>query len=238
MSAYSALSAAELLAAFNALTGQSVARFSSRAAGEARMAAAEAVAAENAAAAATVAEAVAQAHADFAQEGASSVLADEADDAAADEADLDHAAACEARKAAARVSGDWSRTCPGCGGCEDITYAGLEGTGAADRHFCHQCSTEWFPNTGRIYTAPVASASRSAAIAASWARPEVAAARAARSSVTVQRASGGPVEAFASVPAAFKKLGLPGGQMVAFRIKLKAAGTLSFGSFIFVNFPA
>ena len=135
---------------------------------------------------------------------------------------------------------DFRHTCPGCGAHQDITPAGLEGTAAESRNFCHSCSTEWFPETGKLYKAPAASPGRSAAIAKSWTNPEVAAARANRATVTVT----GPLTSFflpdggapySSVAAAFRALHLPMGAHIKFRGQLKAAGTLEFQGFTFVN---
>lgn len=52
----------------------------------------------------------------------------------------------------------------------------------------------------------------SAAVAASWTVPEVAAARSKRYAATVQRTPGGAVEMFPSVPAALRALGVLIGQ--------------------------
>lgn len=126
--------------------------------------------------------------------------------------------------------------CPGCGADEfssHITAAALEGQPGADRLFCHHCSTEFFSN-GRVYKAPAASATRRGAIAASWQRPAVAAARGARHAVRVTRVrveGGAPTrvtEQFKSVREAFAKLGLPMGRHIKFRGQLKAAGKLRF----------
>jgi hypothetical protein len=52
----------------------------------------------------------------------------------------------------------------------------------------------------------------SAAVAASWTVPEVAAARSKRYAATVQKTPGGPLEMFPSVPAALRALGVFVGQ--------------------------
>ena len=186
-----ALSTGELVDLYNSLTGKSIKRFSSRAAGLRQVASA-----------------------------LSNSLAFPEEEEAAPEA-------AEAAEAA----------CTACGATHDITPAGLEGTAAEGRNFCHSCSAEWFPDTGKLYRAPKASPGRAAAIARSWTVPAVAAARAARSRVLVRSASG-PDVAFSSVPAAFKGLGLPMGRMIAFRLRLKALGTLPFAAFTFTNLPA
>lgn len=208
---------AELVALYNALTGKSIKKFSTRAAGERQVAAAQAAA---------DAERDAAAPASMEDEAA-----DAADDVRAAEWEVEAAAA----KAAAAASADWSHTCPGCGATQDITPAGLEGTTAEARQFCHSCATEWFPDTGKVYTAPKASPARAASIAASWTRPDVAAARAARSSVTVTSPTHPVALAYSSLGAAFRALSLPMGQHIKFRGQLKAAGTLAFKDFVFVN---
>jgi hypothetical protein len=92
--------------------------------------------------------------------------------------------------------------------------------------FCHHCSTEYHAN-GKIFKRPASSASRSEAIAATWKRPEVAAARAKRVSVVVEG-----VGEFKSVPEAFRLLRLPMGQMIPFRLAIKADGaaTITMGN--------
>ena len=112
--------------------------------------------------------------------------------------------------------------CPSCGATHDQTYAGEEGTAAGERMFCHHCSTEYHTD-GRIFKRPASSLSRSAAIAASWANPEVAAARATRVEVVVEG-----MGAFKSVPAAFRALNLPMGRMIPFRLVIKAQGEATF----------
>lgn len=66
---------------------------------------------------------------------------------------------------------------------------------------------------------------RAAAIARSWADPEIAAKRKARHAVTVVNEKG-HTTMYRSVPDAFRSLGLPMGTMIKFRMKLKAAGAL------------
>lgn len=110
--------------------------------------------------------------------------------------------------------------CPHCHVTDDQTNAGIEGTPGAERMFCHHCGTEYHMD-GRIYKKPASSASRSAAIADSWKKPEVAAKRAERHGVRV----GG--QEFDSVRQAFVKLGLPINEHIKFRMELKAAGTLT-----------
>ena len=201
---FAAFSTAELVTMYNELTGKSIKKFSSRAAGLRQVASAYDVS---------------QVEAEAAKAAVAAQFAAEAAD----------------RKAAAAESKDFSHTCPACGRTQDITPAGLEGTAAESRNFCHGCSTEWFPETGKLYTAPKASPARAASIAASWAKPEVAAARASRSSVTV---SGGGLDStleYPSLRAAFAALNLPLGQHIKFRGQLKAAGVLTFIDFTFTN---
>lgn len=114
-------------------------------------------------------------------------------------------------------------SCPHCGGNANITNAGPEGTVAGDeRGFCHECGTEFWLATGKIYNAPAASASRSASIAASWADPEVRTERSVRTRVLVDGVE------YRSVAQAFAKLGLSMGAHIRFRMDLKAAGKLTY----------
>lgn len=124
--------------------------------------------------------------------------------------------------------------CPGCGADCDITPAGLEGTAAAERNFCHSCSTQWNPETGKVYTAPKANhEGRSKAIAASWADAEVARKRAERHSVVVTGGTLKGSQEFGSVSKAFIALGLPMSKHIKFRGQLKAAGKLAFEAYNF-----
>ena len=79
--------------------------------------------------------------------------------------------------------------------------------------------------------APVAErrhANRSAAIAATWANPEVAAKRQERTAVRVMKKDGKSEEWFKSTAAAFRALRLPLQGHIKFRMALKAAGQLEF----------
>ncbi len=69
--------------------------------------------------------------------------------------------------------------------------------------------------------------SNSAGIAASWLDPDVRAARLYRQGVIVSK-DGKPVGEYVSTHAAFAALGLPISKVIRFRMKLKAAGGLSF----------
>jgi hypothetical protein len=123
--------------------------------------------------------------------------------------------------------------CPFCDTLDnyghDITYAGAEGTKAGENYFHHHCGKTFCPD-GTAPQAPApASADRSAAIAATWADPAVAAARAQRSKVFVE----GRGE-YRSVKAAFIALGLPVSKHIPFRMKLKANGQALFDRHSFV----
>ena len=67
-------------------------------------------------------------------------------------------------------------------------------------------------------------ASRAAAIAASWAKPEVAAARASRHHVIAMGVE------YRSTQAAFRALKLPMSKMIPVRMELKAKGAVTFNS--------
>lgn len=117
--------------------------------------------------------------------------------------------------------------CPSCGETMDQTPAGLEGTAAAERNFCHHCSTEYHQD-GRIYKAPAKSATLSESISKSWADPEVAAKRVLRHCVAVEG-----VGHFRSVLKAFQSLHLPVSKHIKFRMELKAKGKAKFGDYTF-----
>lgn len=111
----------------------------------------------------------------------------------------------------------------------DITYAGAEGTKAGENYFHHHCGKTFRPDGSVPKASAPASADRSAAISATWADPEVAAARAARHKVFVE----GRGE-YRSVKAAFIALGLPVSKHIPFRMKLKASGQALFDRHSFV----
>ena len=123
------------------------------------------------------------------------------------------------------------RACPNCGQSEDQTLAGEDGTAAAERLFCHCCSTEYYDD-GRIYKAPAKSTSRAAGVAKSWENNAVAAARKVRVSVTVVRPDG-VVDYFKSVPMAFKFYGLQWSNMFGVRKTVKSAGEAEFNGYVF-----
>jgi hypothetical protein len=110
----------------------------------------------------------------------------------------------------------------------DITYAGPEGGKNAANYLHHHCGKEYRPDGSVPKAAAAPSADRSAAIAATWADPEVAAARAQRSKVVVE----GRGE-FRSVKAAFIALGLPVSKHIPFRMQLKAKGAALFDRYTF-----
>jgi hypothetical protein len=111
----------------------------------------------------------------------------------------------------------------------DITYAGPEGGKNAANYMHHHCDAVWRPNGSLVKEDAAPSADRSAAIAATWADPAVAAARAQRSKVFVE----GRGE-YRSVKAAFIALGLPVSKHIPFRMKLKASGQALFDRHSFV----
>ena len=131
-----------------------------------------------------------------------------------------------------------SMGCPKCRNgreCGDITANGFEGTRGGDEQLlCHACGTAWEAETGKIVRsmhAPVNAASqanRSAAIAATWANPEVAAKHQERTAVRVMKKGGESEEWFKSTAAAFRALRLPLQGHIKFRMALKAAGQLEF----------
>jgi hypothetical protein len=100
--------------------------------------------------------------------------------------------------------------------------------------FHHACGHEWDMNTGkpRRRAADKGAATRAAAIAASWQNPEVAAARATRHGVKVTGPNGGQAT-YKSVREAFVELGLPLGRHIKFRGALKAAGKQEIAGFKF-----
>ena len=141
------------------------------------------------------------------------------------------AAAVAAAAAAKSLAAGYVRgTCPACGGAADITCGRVverkTGSVVVDEHkaTCHACGHAFNYDTGkptaRRPAAPKNPADRAAAIARSWTRADVAAARVARHGVTVDGV------AYRSVREAFEKLGLPMGLHIRFRAQLKAAGKL------------
>lgn len=171
----------DMVAEYNALTGKSIKKFSSRSAGEKQLAAARSNSPKQLPA----------------------VTAEQAD----------HLFGKKAYKL--------DDGCPACGTKHDQTYAGLEGTAAAERMFCHHCSTEYHTD-GRVYKAPAKSATRSAGIRKSWSDKNTHDLRSARHHVVVNGVE------YRSVRAAFTQLGLPLSKHIKFRAQLKAARVLAW----------
>ena len=149
------MTTAEMVAEYNTLTGKSIKKFSSRAAGERQLAKARELLA--------VAKQTATVAVQPAQQPEETQVTEESK-----------------KSFRYEVYG-----CPNCGATEDQTYAGQEGTAAEERNFCHRCSTEYWRDTGEIYKAPANSEARSKAIAATWENDQIAAARSTRDNVVV-----------------------------------------------------
>lgn len=150
------MTTAEMVAEYNTLTGKSIKKFSSRAAGEQQLAKARELLA--------VAKQTATVAVQPAQQPEETQVTEEV------KKSFDY-----------EVDG-----CPNCGATEDQTAAGEDGTTAGDeRNFCHHCGTEYWRGTGEIYKAPAKSETRSKAIAATWENDQIAAARSARDNVVV-----------------------------------------------------
>lgn len=200
------MSTAEMVAEYNVLTGKSIKKFSSRAAGEKQLAKAREFM--------TVAKAVV----------AEAVKKDERKgDRRATDRRVEPATVVVKETSVKKQFNYAVDGCPNCGATEDQTYAGAEGTTAEERNFCHHCSTEYWRETGKIYKAPAKSEKRSTAISESWNDPKIAAKRARRDNVEVKG-----VGIFRSVCEAFKKLHLPMNQHIKFRMSVKEAGTGTF----------
>lgn len=126
--------------------------------------------------------------------------------------------------------------CPACGAKSDTTHGRIVERGGhqheVDMHVatCHSCGHDFNHETGKPakYTGGENSA-RAAAIRASWADPEVAAKRAARTHVKVNCVE------YRSVREAFKALGLPDSKHIKFRMELKASGKKTFDGKVFVT---
>lgn len=130
--------------------------------------------------------------------------------------------------------------CPHCADILDprtvnnmgITPAGAEGTKAGERFLCHHCDTEYHSD-GRVYNAPAANTSRSAAIASSWCDARVRELRSSRIRVAVHNDKGQLIDHGLSVAKAFRALGLPMSKHIAFRGQLRDAGELTFAGYTF-----
>lgn len=174
------MTTAEMVAEYNSLTGKSIKKFSSRAAGEKQLQAARA----------------------------------------------------QGTLPGTTVKQDGS-CCPQCGREHDQTYAGAEGTAAAERLFCHHCSTEYYPD-GRVYKAQPSSKQRAESTRRSWSDKAVHDRRSLKQRVQVNG------EEYRSVLAAFLALGLPASKHIKFRAQLKAAGALAWDEkfhFVVVSKP-
>ena len=127
----------------------------------------------------------------------------------------------------APVIGEFTN-CPSCGVHLSNGYGidGDEVNGKARRlaheFECLGCGATFGAATG--YTG-IKNVARSAGIAKSWQDAEVAAKRAERTAVSITSADG-TVAFYKSVRTAFRALALPLNQHIAFRMELKAAGTV------------
>lgn len=120
--------------------------------------------------------------------------------------------------------------CPKCGAVEDITPAGQENTIAGDeRDFCHNCGTEFWTASGKVYNRRKPGKDVKASMSASWKDPEIRAARSARHGVRVfeQGDSANAVE-YKSVAEAFRQLRLPMSRHIKFRMEVKDSGSGKF----------
>lgn len=131
-------------------------------------------------------------------------------------------------------------TCPKCNADpSSITPAGLEGTAAEHRNFCHVCNLEWDPESGKEYKRPANNPGvRAAAAAKTWADPAVAAKRIERTNVRVTGGNLKGVGDYKSVAEAFKALNLPMSKHIKFRMAMKAAGAAQIGDYFFTAHPA
>jgi len=116
-----------------------------------------------------------------------------------------------------------SLICPNCGGWQNDITVGRVANDGTEAHMheatCHVCGFEFHAETGRALKVRAKGNSAAATSAsASWARPEVRAARVTRCPVRVV----GKGE-FPSMRPAFRALGLPMGCMIKTRMALKAA---------------
>jgi hypothetical protein len=123
--------------------------------------------------------------------------------------------------------------CPKCGAESDITCGRVvERNGKQDivsehEATCHSCGHEFNYDTGRALKAR---ASASAALAASWADPEIRADRLARVGCTVVGHGD-----FPSVAKAFAALNLPMGRHIRTRMEMKHAGRAEAHGFVFLR---
>lgn len=129
-------------------------------------------------------------------------------------------------------------SCPKCGSKFDITPAGLEGTAAEQRNFCHPCGFEWWPDTGKEYLPPANNPGvRAEAVSKTWEDPAIRAKRIERTHVQV---SGGKLKGkvmYDSVRKAFLDLRLPMAKHIKLRIAMKAAGSAKMDDYTFTAVP-
>lgn len=140
------------------------------------------------------------------------------------------------KKATKPAKAEWDgESCPSCGTKADQTAGRVvERNGrqdVVDEHIgqCHHCGHTYNVNTGKAAKFTGERGEQHAqAIAASWADPEVKAARATRHHVTVNGVE------YRSVREAFRALGLPDSKHIKFRMDLKATGKQAFDGHVFI----
>lgn len=106
-----------------------------------------------------------------------------------------------------------------CPACNAAGKSQLRSEESIHRNTCDKCGTEYYPDTGRIFTLDE-HGKRSEAITKSWSEPAVKEARSVRHGVKVDG------KEYKSTAAAFKALGLPMNECIKFRMELKAKGSL------------
>jgi len=240
----SEMTTAEMLAEYNALTGKSVKKFSSRAAGEKQLAAARNAANQAALfGSSEPSEPVAETQPDAAEvpveqaeasEPSEPVAETEAETAETEPTEDAHEAnevgqeaqpkQPKVRKSKKTKAEPIEAKCPKCGQTEDQTPAGLPNTVAGDkRRTCQHCVTEYWLANGEVFDPQTKKEQRAEAIANSWKNPEVAEARAMRTNVAVEGYG-----TYRSVKAAFQALDLPLSRHIGFRMKVKKEGFATF----------
>lgn len=129
-------------------------------------------------------------------------------------------------------------SCPKCGSKHDITPAGLEGTAAEHRNFCHPCGFEWWPETGKEYTPPANNPGvRAEAVSKTWEDPEIRAKRIERTHVEVTGGKLKSAQTYDSVRKAFLALNLPMAKHIKLRMAMKAAGSAMMDTYTFTAVP-
>lgn len=112
--------------------------------------------------------------------------------------------------------------CPFCGS-HNVIRAGAEGTIAGEqRNYCEDCEKEYWNASGVEYKRRRPGKDVSKKVRKTWADPGVRAARIVKSKVEVN----GVV--YRSVREAFRELDLPDSKHIAFRMKLRAEGSLTY----------